>query len=244
MTDSKTAHIVETPQYFFFIRIAQFILSIVILGLVGYTIDYYGGGRRTYGLEELGFMVFCCVWTWLVIAYVFITTLWLPVAYNMWGQLAAEVLATLFWFCAWAATAAWVADLAPAYDGAPAKLKKPWSTAAAGTGLGALIWVLFMITTVTFCLRLNRHRKDPANAHLSKLGLQMNEKHELGHVAGAPVAPAQQPQVYQAPEVVHQQQYVPTPSQTPVQYPGVQPTPPPQGWSQSPPPQQQPYAQV
>lgn len=59
MTDSKTAHIVETPQYFFFIRIAQFLLSIVILGLVGYTIDYYGGGRRTWGLEELGFLVFC-----------------------------------------------------------------------------------------------------------------------------------------------------------------------------------------
>lgn len=63
----------------------------------------------------------------------------------MWGQLAAEVLATLFWFCGWAASAAWVADLAPAYDGASAKAKRPWSTAAAGTGLGALIWYVLLL---------------------------------------------------------------------------------------------------
>jgi len=155
MTDAKTAHIVETPQYFFFIRIAQFLLSIIILGLFGYTIDSSGAGGRTVGYEEVNFMIFCCVWTWLVIAYVFVSTLWVPVAYNMWGQLAAEVLATIFWFCGWAATAAWVADLAPYYEGVDA-----WSTAAAGTGLGALIWyVLSLLPTESKTPQIHTKRR-------------------------------------------------------------------------------------
>lgn len=228
MTDAKTAHVVETPQYFFFIRIAQFIFSIIILGLVGYTIDVAGSGSRSQ-LGEVNFMVFCCIWTWLVIAYVFVSTLWLPVAYNMWVQLAAEVLATIFWLCGWAATAAWAADWAPWFEGLT-----EWTTVAAAAGLGALIWILFMITTITFCMRLHRHRTDPANAHLSKYGTQMNEKgtHELGHVP--------QGQVYaNAGTPAPEQQF----AQQQQNYPHVQPTPPPQGWSQSPPPPQQ-YAQV
>jgi hypothetical protein len=230
MSDATTAHIVPLPSFVFFIRIFTTVLSIVILGLAGYTLnklkgeDGGFGAAIGYNLDPIGFIVFSCVWTWLVNAYLIVTPLWFPAAYNMWGHLFADVTATLFWLAGFAAVADWASKWKKAFTlgsffGGSSEPAPYWKTAAAAAGLGAIMWILFLIITVVFVLRLMKHRNDPANAHLSSLGFSAEKGgHELGNV--------QQPQQY------------PQQAATPVQYP-VQQTPPPQGWAQSPPPAQQ-----
>jgi hypothetical protein len=232
-------------MYSLIIRIVQLVLALLTLGLVGHSVNYWTGGQ--YGVALSGyagaivqaeiapasFVIFCCVWTFLVNGYLVGTTLWLPVAYNMWAQLSAEAVTVIFWLAGWASLASYVsskADYARSAvdfpEGTPDKYKTEgnkyftaWATAASGAAFGAIIWVLFIVTFVTFCLSLHRHRNDPANAN-NRFGVaEKGQNHELNQV------PPQQ-----------QQQY-PQQTQTPAPY--VQPTPPPQQWQQSPPPQQQ-----
>ncbi|KAI5805351.1 hypothetical protein DFH27DRAFT_550729 [Peziza echinospora] len=225
MSDAKLAHIVPLPSFVFFIRVFTTVLSIVILGLVGYTLNK-GTGKGIVSasdaqLDPIAFVVFAVVWTWLVNAYLIVTPLWFPVAYNMWGHLFGDVTATLFWLAGFAAAGDWASSKKRWYVDFEGNTLTMWKTAAAASGLGAIMWICFLIITVVYILRLHRFRNDPANQHLSPFGFS-GEKggHELGHV--------------------QQQQQYPQQSDTPVQYP-VQPTPPPQGWAQSPPPAQ--YAQ-
>ena len=84
-------------------------------------------------------------------------------------------------------------------------------------------------------MALQRHRNDPANQGLSKLGLSA-EKGTATEMA--PVDAAQQPPPQQyIPQSTPAPQEYPTPTPTPGQY-SVAPTPPPQQWQQSPPPLQ------
>lgn len=247
MSDRSTAHIVETPLYSLIIRITQLVLALLTLALVGHTVNYSTGGAAGVALTgyagavvqaeiaPASFVIFCCVWTFLVNGYLIGTTLWLPVAYNMWAQLSAEIVTIIFWLSGWASLAAWVsaradsarqaqeyADNAARQGYSSGEYKNfftAWATAAAGAAFGAIIWVLFIVNFVIFCLSLQRHRNDPANAN-NRFGVaEKGQNHELNQV------PPQQ-----------QQQY-PQQTQTPAPY--VQPTPPPQQWQQSPPPQQQ-----
>ena len=56
----STSHIVELPFFVTIIRIAQLVLTIIILGLAGNTINGLTGGTGvTFGLEPLGFTIFC-----------------------------------------------------------------------------------------------------------------------------------------------------------------------------------------
>jgi len=183
--------------------------------------------------DNVAFFIFCCVWTWLVEAYVILTPLFLQIAYNMWGHLAAEILLCVFWLCGFAALGATVSDTSDYYsqvhkeishsNGADVsdlkKIYSKWQSAAAATGLGAIIWILVTITVVVFCIRLHKHRT--SNPDLNAFGLaEKGQTHEMGNVQQAPLPQQQIPQQY------------PQPTETPVQYT----SPPPQQWQQSPPP--------
>jgi len=228
MSDRSTAHVVPVPGYITIIRVVQFVLSVVVLGLVGNTISgvnkYYDASRLSNELEPLSFLIFCCVWTWLVIAYLIVTPLALPVAYNMWAQLALEAISWIFWLAGFASTASFASDWAPYFEGSKGKIFGYWASAAAGAAMGALVWILFTVTLVVFSLRLHAYRQDPANAQAGGFGFaEKGESHAMGAVPPQHIQAQQQQPVY------------PDSAPTPVQYA----TPPPQQWQQSPPPQQQ-----
>lgn len=233
----STAHIVALPGFVTIIRVVQLLLAVVIMGLVGNTIN---GANKLFGnsqvvrnnTEPLAFVIFCCVWTLLVNAYLLVTPIFLPVAYNMWAHLVLEVVSWIFWLAGWASTASWAADWASYFDGTTGKVFGYWGSSAAGAAMGAIMWVLFTVTLVFFCLRLNAHRKDPNNAHLNSLGFaeKGGESHQMGAV---------QQQVPVQQQMPVQQQYPDSTAPTPVQT--YVATPPPQQWQQSPPPQGQQY---
>lgn len=221
----STSHIVALPGFVTIIRVVQLVLTILVLALVGNTINGFGGA--SYAIEPLSFMIFVCVWTLLVNAYLLATPLFLPVAYNMWAHLALECVSWLFWLAGFAAVADWASTWANIFSGSTGKIFGYWATSAAGAAMGAINWILFTITLVFFSLRLHKHRTDPNNQHLSGLGLpEKGENHQMGVVGGV-----QQP-VSAAPTPYPQQDMGPTP----VQYVA---TPPPQQWQTSPPPQGQ-----
>lgn len=217
----STAHIVAVPGFVTIIRIAQLVLTIVIIGLAGNTITGWGK-VTTLAVEPLAFLIFCCVWTLLLNAYLLVTPAFLPVAYNMWAHLALEAIAWIFWLSGWAATASWASTWSM-FQNATGKDYSYWATGAAAAAMGAIMWVLYTVTLVFFCIELHKHRNDPNNAHLSSLGFaeKGGETHQMG------VVQQQQQQAVYPPS-----ESAPTPVQTYVA------TPPPQQWQQSPPPVQ------
>jgi len=244
------AHIVALPSYVFILRIVTIVLSIIVLGLAAFSLGqststtnsslsgYYGYYASNVILNgaNVAFFIFCCVWLWLVEAYLILTPLFLHIAYNMWAHLAAEILLCVFWLCGFAALAATVSDTANSYSdlhksiqaaqqfpGADVsgdkKAYSQWQAAAAAAGFGAIIWVLVTVTVVVFCISLHKHRT--SNPDLNAFGLaEKGQTHEMGNVQQAPPPQQQIPQQY------------PQPTETPVQYT----SPPPQQWQQSPPP--------
>ena len=58
----------------------------------------------------------------------------------MWAHLAVEVLAGIFWLCAFAVAAATTADSADTYKWTLGETYTSWATAAGSTALGAIAW--------------------------------------------------------------------------------------------------------
>jgi len=242
MASTSTDHIVALPGFTFVIRIIVMVLSVIILGLAansvasasldnyGYTYDYSSlVWKRSYltsvvSTSAMGYVLFVTLWSLIGNAYLILTPLFLPVAYNMWAHLVFEVLSWVWWLGAWAAAAgtAGVSAADSWFSGITGKAYTAWASAAAAAGLGAIVWILHLIIGIVFCVKLHRHRK-PSNA-ASPYGAA--EKHEMGNVAPQP--PQQQ-------QFVQQDTY-PAPTPTPAQYVA---TPPPQQWQQSPPPHPQ-----
>jgi len=82
------------------LRIVQTILSIIVLGLVGYCVDVVGGNY-----SEASFLVFVCIWTWLVLLYMVLTPMYFPDFHNRWVVVGLESVTMIFWFAGFVAIA-------------------------------------------------------------------------------------------------------------------------------------------
>lgn len=195
-------HYVQQPAFLFFIRIAQAVLSLIILGLAAYgvaTLVDYGG--------SFGFNIFCALYTWIVVGYLLGTSAFAIGLWNCWAALVLEIFGVIFWLCAWGSMAAWAAvwNWAGGYGGSSyggssyygyindilykrdlvkrvtyKEQKTAWQCVAAASGLGALVWILFLVTLITYSIHLHRHRKNPENANLPNNGEPVHvEKHEM-----------------------------------------------------------------
>jgi len=112
-------------------------------------------------------------WTILLLLYIFVTPLWYPQAYLYWAHLGFEITTVIFWLV----TFALLAQEAAAFDvisGAENDINQGlsdtgvqiiwpnWKAAInstkAAAGLGALTWLLFIITLIVFGVFLHKHR--------------------------------------------------------------------------------------
>ncbi|EOO03414.1 hypothetical protein UCRPA7_1075 [Phaeoacremonium minimum UCRPA7] len=158
------SHIPPQPLWTFFIRIAQLVLAIIIVGLTGYATDTFG---TTTALDGLAFSFFLFAWTLLFLGWLLISTFFFPIAYNYWAHVAAEGLTVVLWLAGWAVLAHNASDLAKAekylgsYSGYSDylpndvkseinKTKRAIDCVKAAAGLGALEWLLFIVTLVFF----------------------------------------------------------------------------------------------
>ena len=84
--------------------------------------------------DEVAFLIFCAVWTWLVLAYVIGAPFFLPVAAHRYAVAAVEAVTMIFWFAGFIALAA---NLGWCPTGAHLTL---CSAADAGTAFAAFEW--------------------------------------------------------------------------------------------------------
>jgi len=138
------------------LRGVQAALAVIILGLSAAVINNF----LKFGIgspDVINFLLFCSIWTFLVLAYICFAPSFAPQLHNQYGVLGAEVVTTIFWFAGWVASAAWIA---------------PWKSclndttcgaAKAATAMGAFEWVAFMISSF-LVVRAFMHTRKGAGA--------------------------------------------------------------------------------
>ncbi|OCK77649.1 hypothetical protein K432DRAFT_427851 [Lepidopterella palustris CBS 459.81] len=167
MPEARRDHIVAVPPFFIFIIIAQIIVAIAVLGLAAYgaTFDDWFGGN--------GFAIFCAIATFIINGYYLLTTLALPMAYNCWAFLVLECFLVVWWLSCWADLASWAAaysfgletcyvDVDNNFVCVGNDYKKYRDVMAAAAGIGALEWVLTIVTLAVFGIYTHRHRTSGA----------------------------------------------------------------------------------
>ncbi|KAJ4266043.1 hypothetical protein NW762_004016 [Fusarium torreyae] len=266
-------HVLKTPLWIIIIRGFQFLVSLIIVGLCGRMMhDAY--------LDEQGLSLAIAIITWVVVVYIVFTEKIpsLHSAYHIIAVLSLDGLLVILWLAAWAATAARRAKyVVPVSvgdcvddgslldsktcsifkrDGENVVLfKTGLAMFSAIAGLGALVWVLFIVTFVWTLVMFLRGRKegrfavDTSGVATPSNNYQMENKVPEVQVAqpqGAPQQYQQQPspgQFVPQQQQQHQQyppQNAPAPyqqAQSPYQQQGAYP--PPQAAPYSPQEQQQ-----
>ncbi|RKU40464.1 hypothetical protein DL546_002238 [Coniochaeta pulveracea] len=180
-THNRT-HIPSQPRWHFILRIAQLVVALIVLILTAYAAGKFGSGNLAgFGLAWFTFILTAGYIAWLFVA-IFVN----PAVYNYWAQLALEIACVIFWLCTWAVLASEAADFGT-YDGWydyywGHGMQSAVDCIKASAGLGALVWLLFVVTFVFFLLSLLHHRKTETGA---AGGINM---HETKHTtAAAPV---------------------------------------------------------
>ncbi|KAI6381332.1 hypothetical protein MCOR25_001264 [Pyricularia grisea] len=159
---NNRAHVPATPMWIAIIRVVQLALALLILILSAVAANKFGVAWSSLALTWFTF-----AWTLLHIGWLAISILIVPLIYNIWGQLAVEILSVIFWLASWAALAADAAaigDYESAYTGRGRlglsnDFKTGSSCIKASAALGALQWVLFVVTLVFFVMALIRFQK-------------------------------------------------------------------------------------
>ncbi|GKU21595.1 unnamed protein product [Fusarium langsethiae] len=229
---AETDHVLQTPLWIVVIRGFQFLVSLIIVGLCGWMI-------HDAGLPENSLCIAIAVITWIVVVYTVFTEK-IPAIrslYHIVAVLCLDALMLILWLAAWAATASRRAKyvvpvtVGNCYsdgslidskncsvfykrDGENVILfKTGLAVLAAIAGLGALVWVLFIVTFVWSLLMFLRGRKQgrfQVDLSGSTNNYQMEPKTEAQvnvQPQSVPVVPQQQQQQY--PPQQQQQQYPP-----------------------------------
>ncbi|PTD04950.1 hypothetical protein FCULG_00000240 [Fusarium culmorum] len=243
---AETDHILQTPLWIVIIRGFQFLFSLIIVGLCGWMI-------HDAGLPENSLCIAIAVLSWIVILYSLLSEK-LPALrslYHIIAVLCLDALMLVLWLAAWAATASRRAKyvvpvtVGNCYsdgslidskncsvfykrDGENVILfKTGLAILAAIAGLGALVWVLFIVTFVWSLVMFLRGRKQgrfAVDLSSSTNNYQMEPKTEAQvNVQAQPTPAAPQYQQQQpAPgqfSPQQQQQYPPQQQQYPKRHP-------------------------
>jgi len=231
------AHIPRQPFWLFIVRFFQLFLSLIILAL-----SAWAGGGIGFWYAGFGVAIFAFVWTLLFIGYIQLSTFFLPTAYNKYIHLVLECLTVIFWLSAWASLAAVAAvwswgniygdgyvcgvyyycrrglddrSLGKRYT--ESQLNGMINATKAAAGLGAIEWLLFIGTLISYGIYLHRNRIATRDAQLGigPAGAQQQEIKMQPVVNQYPVQqPQPQPQPYQqvpAEQFQQQQTYPPQP---------------------------------
>jgi len=134
------------------LRIAQWILAVLVLALTAYVASWYNTSTLTASPSQINFLLFCGVWTAiLAVPYLTLSPRFFPTAAHKFGILAAEVVTMLFWFAGFIALAVFLSNLLFCRGNV-------CRAAQAATAFGALEWVLFSATTIMASIHVVRTR--------------------------------------------------------------------------------------
>jgi len=158
-------HKLVLPVVFLFLRVAQAVIAVIVLGLTAFLISVH------YGIlvpGSYGVAMFTSIVTLIIVAYNIIADRAVPAIYNMWAILALDIFAVIFWLSTMAAIAAYRAGYGlDFYYNYRRDLDKRYVSSVVYLGvlvgvsiLAAKAMILFLITLVIFGIRLFRHQKN------------------------------------------------------------------------------------
>lgn len=161
-------HVLQTPAWILVIRIFQVLISVGVLGLAARLI-------HEVSMDEVGLALAIALITFIVVAYVLITEKVSSChkAYHIVAVLTLDGLLMVLWLATFAAAAARRGEFTetrcytgssfntePCYfDGTVGLLELGAAMLSAIAGLGALVWVLFIVTFVWTLVMLLQGRK-------------------------------------------------------------------------------------
>ncbi|KAH8176771.1 membrane-associating domain-containing protein [Sarocladium implicatum] len=114
---------------------------IIELGLTGYVVDRTDNAWWSDTPSSFAFMLFCTIWSILVLLYLALTPRFFPRAYNTMVALGLLVVTTIFWFAGSIAMAAFIGT--PDCHG-----NNFCQSAQAAVAFGFFIWAIFTGLTV------------------------------------------------------------------------------------------------
>ncbi|KAG4434884.1 hypothetical protein IFR05_009644 [Cadophora sp. M221] len=167
------SHVPALPAFTFYLRYAQLVVALVVLGLLAYVVTYFA-----YSGASLS--SFTAIATLIITIYNIVTITISPVFYNYWAAIGLDAFVLIFWLISFSLlaseAAAWsiithysdnCAYSTIAYCYRKRALIQKRSTdyrtyrnaMAAGAGLGGLEFVLFAITLAFSLLAVLEHRR-------------------------------------------------------------------------------------
>ncbi|KAI4148893.1 MAG: hypothetical protein LQ340_004891 [Diploschistes diacapsis] len=148
-------------------RIAQFVLSVIVLGCTGYLVSIYRAD--IYNLSEdfiyygvpssLSFLLFVAVWSIIIVAWQILTPRFAERLAHRFVILGLDALTMLFWFAGFIALAV---ITPPAYG----TVHGPYATQQAAVAFGAFAWLAFLVTTILSAIDIFRGHGGKHNPEL------------------------------------------------------------------------------
>jgi len=173
-----------TPKFLIFLRIAQFALAIILLGLTAYGVTFIA-------FDGDSLMLFTSLATMIIVGYILASEMLVTGLYNYWAILGLDIFAMIFWLISFALLASEVAafsiidycygyycykkrDFSDLSKRATTNPHTYRNAMAAASGLGALEFILFIITLVFTALALHRHRLNGGHCMPGRMGTGPN----------------------------------------------------------------------
>lgn len=88
------------------LRGVQFLLNIIAMGLIGHVVDFFSDSP-----SRVSFFLFTTIWTLFALVFLIAVPRFMPNMAKPLLLLPIEVVTVIFWFAAWVALAAWIADV-------------------------------------------------------------------------------------------------------------------------------------
>ncbi|KAG0635748.1 hypothetical protein HOY80DRAFT_980515 [Tuber brumale] len=202
-------HVVDQPPWLKFIRIAQVSLSLLIIALAAFALSAipYGNTFGTFGFNIFTCLFTIIVGAYLLITplrapklyncwaalvlEIFGVIFWLSAFATLasWASLGLLTVGALRKRDAKKSSSSssnnnfgsdYLDSLTKDAEARYARYKAGWRCAGAAAGLGGIVWILFMITLITYSIFLHRHRKNPENKNLPDNGSPAGDGGEAG----------------------------------------------------------------
>ncbi|KAI1822922.1 hypothetical protein F4861DRAFT_358689 [Xylaria intraflava] len=154
-------HIPLYPKGFVVARIIQLLIGVACLGLSAYAV-------AIVAISGADLTLFTAIVTLISSIYLLVAHFGNPAAYNYWAILGLDIFLVIFWLISFALLASQAASLLsiasydyfdPYYSFANDALGIYGVICAAAAGLGAVLWLIYLITLIIHSIALHRHRR-------------------------------------------------------------------------------------
>ncbi|EYB30068.1 hypothetical protein FG05_05324 [Fusarium graminearum] len=169
----------KMPMWLTIVRGVTIAMSLGALIAAAYNISLISSWARYYGGSgPAGLIIFSAIFTWIILGCMLAAEFFAPQLYIRYIFFGTLVISSILWLAAWTWAAAWTADFYHLYNSyyisRVSELDAWGGSMAAAVALGAVTWILTVVTTVFFvkaCVAdptgstfVQRPRNDPETA--------------------------------------------------------------------------------